>query len=373
MKVLVQSPTRNSLVQATGWTGGGSSSSGGAGTPTLDTKKITGNTPQLSPLQRRARAKAWSHRSTMALMSVTKSDIQRKRYARTLQCCELMEQKDGKITTYYCQSRACNVCQRIKVQKGIQNYGDYLDQWVTEKSAVFITVTVPSVSAELLRPTLKKMHTAFGRVVKEIQRLYGQRGFFQGLRATEVTWNPKRSAKGLPAYHPHIHSTWRMTPTVAEHFVQLWMKFFPEAVRAAQDIRPADKNGKYELLKYLQKAVQPMKDESGTPLIVPPAVQDEIYGSLYRLRCWQAYGLTPLAGDEDCLKEDEFGVVLTEGTDAVELKNENIIWTYVPSLFDWCDMSTGILLSNYYPSRKTLRILDQFLPHINQPVGAGDG
>jgi hypothetical protein len=359
---------RNSCSAASRGTVGGSSFLEANG-PTLDTKKITGKGTQLTPLQRRARAKAWSHRTTLALMAVTKSAVQRKRYARTLQCCELMEQRDGKITTYYCQSRACNVCQRIKVQVGIQNYGAYLDQWVDEGRAQFITVTLPSVSADMLRPTLKRMHTVFGRVIKEIQRLYGQGGFFQGLRATEVTWNPRRAAKGLPAYHPHIHSCWRMTPEVAEHFVSLWMKFFPDATRSAQDIRKADSNGKYELLKYLQKAVQPMKDADGTPLIVPPVIQDEIYGSLYRLRCWQAYGLTPLAGDEDCLKEDEAGVVLTSGTDAVELTDEHVIWTYRAELFDWVDMKTGLLLSNYCPSRKTLRILDQFLPTIHQSPG----
>lgn len=365
--------SRNSCFQSTGDTGGNLSYNppgGGTGRPgggPLDTNKITGNTPQLTPLQRRARAKAWSYRTTTALLAVAKSEAQRKRYARTLQCCELMEQRDGKITTYYCQSRACNVCQRIKVQKGIQNYGAYLDQWVADGQAQFITLTVPSCSAELLRPTLKRMHTVFGRVIKEIQRLYGQGGFFQGLRATEVTWNPHRAGKGLPAYHPHIHATFRMTEDVAEKFISLWLKFFPDANRAAQDKRAADVGGKYELLKYLQKAVQPMKDENGTPLIVPPVVQNEIYGSLYRLRCWQAYGLEPLNGDEDCLKEDEAGIVLDSVTEAVELKNENVKWTYVPSLFDWCDMSTGILLSNYYPSRKTLRILDQFLTVINQP------
>ena len=362
---------RNSCSAASRGTVGGSSFLEANG-PTLDTKKITGKGTQLTPLQRRARAKAWSHRTTLALMAVTKSAVQRKRYARTLQCCELMEQRDGKITTYYCQSRACNVCQRIKVQKGIQNYGGYLDQWVAEGQAQFITLTIPSCTADTLRPALKRMHTAFGRVIKEIQRLYGQGGFFQGLRATEVTWNPHRAAKGLPAYHPHIHATFRMTPDVAEKFISLWLKFFPDAVRSAQDRRAADAGGKYELLKYLQKAVQPMKGEDGTPLIVPPAVQDQIYGSLYRLRCWQAYGLTPLAGDEDCLKEDEAGVVLDAGTDAVELKNEHVVWTYMPELFDWCDMKTGLLLSNYSPSRKTLRILDQFLVVTNQSPGGGE-
>jgi hypothetical protein len=143
-------------------------------------------------------------------------------------------------------------------------------------------------------------------------------------------------------------------------------------VRSAQDRRPADVGGKYELLKYLQKAVQPMKGEDGTPLIVPATVQDQIYGSMYRLRCWQAYGITPLAGDEDCLKEDEAGVVLDAGTEATVLKNEHIIWTYVPELFDWCHMATGLLLSDYYPSRKTLRILDQFLVVSNRPPGADE-
>ena len=333
------------------------------GSALLDTKKITGNAsqPALTPLQKRARAKAWSYRATMALMAVTKSEVQRKRYARTLQCCELMEQKDGKISTYFCQSRACNVCQRMKVQRGIASYGEYLTTWAEEGQAQLITVTVPSCSADLLRPTLKKMHTAFGRVVKELQRLYGKGGFIQGLRATEVTWNPNRAKKGLPAMHPHCHAIFKMTPAIAEHFVQLWLKFFPDAVRSAQDIRKADSNGKYELLKYLQKAIQPMKDESGVPLIVPPAIQDEIYGSLYRLRCWQAYGIEPLDGNEDALKEDEFGIKLEVGTDAVELTKEEVIWTYVPSLFDWVCLKTGLVLSGYYPSRKTLKILDQYL------------
>ena len=161
--------------------------------------------------------------------------------------------------------------------------------------------------------------------------------------------------------HPHCHAIFKMTPAIAEHFVQLWLKFFPDAVRSAQDIRKADSNGKYELLKYLQKAIQPMKDESGVPLIVPPAIQDEIYGSLYRLRCWQAYGIEPLDGNEDALKEDEFGIKLEVGTDAVELTKEEVIWTYVPSLFDWVCLKTGLVLSGYYPSRKTLKILDQYL------------
>ena len=71
-------------------------SSAGFSFALLDTNKFTPNQTgqtapkkgvQLSPLARRARAKAWSYNATKALMAVTKSDIQRKRYARTLHCC----------------------------------------------------------------------------------------------------------------------------------------------------------------------------------------------------------------------------------------------------------------------------------------------
>lgn len=369
MSLAILPKSRNRVSQQ-GVTGAGFSVSGAGRVAPLDTNKIPPNqtgqtTPkkgvQLSPLARRARAKAWSHNATTALMAVTKSEVQRKRYARTLQCCELMEQKGGKITTYFCQSRACNVCQRMKVQRAIAAYGGHMDGWITEKSAWLITLTIPSVSADMLRPTVKKMHTKYGRVVQELQRLYGKGDFIQGLRATEVTWNPKRAQKNQPAYHGHIHGIFKMTREMGEHFIALWLKAFPEAKRVAQDIRPADGNAQYELLKYVQKSLQPMKGEDGRPLIVPPKIQDEIYGALYRLRCWQAYGISPLNNDEEALTEnDEFGD-LRVGTEATERPEEHIIWTWMPSLYNWCDLSTGALLCEYEPSEKTLHLLNQFL------------
>jgi hypothetical protein len=160
------------------------------------------------------------------------------------------------------------------------------------------------------------------------------------LRATEITWNENEKSA-----HPHIHVL-TFDRQQAVILVREWLKRWPKATNAAQDIRKADAGSKYELFKYASKLLSESKDTDGSRKIVPPWVLDEIFGSIRGLRLWAGVGVRSAVVQPD----EEGELQLVEATQAVKRVEEEVMWKW--ERFDWVDGSTGECLTDYEPSDK---------------------
>jgi len=293
----------------------------------------------LTGLQKRARRKAVSKPLSGALMGVTKSDLMRRAYKRTHEDCgERVTQIGGKLSTMYCKARWCVTCNNIRSARAWAGYGEEVLSWKTPQ---FVTLTVPNVSGALLRPTLQKMHHFFQNCWRSLK----YRGLdVKLIRATEVTWNEKTGE-----FHPHMHVLCA-DRQVAVLLVKAWLKRWEGTSNAAQDIRAADVGSVRELFKYAGKLVSEARDKDGMRKVVPPAMLDEMFSSMRKLRLWAAVGIESALKEDEVVDEEE--MKLDESTAATKRFGETITWEWFQAVADWVDLETGEVLSEYEMSDK---------------------
>lgn len=316
--------------------------SGRKGKVVAPSKKVRGHdlltsksSKPLTPLQKRARRKAVSKPLATKLEQVAKSELMRRAYQLTANGCgELMYQTDGKLHTKWCGYRWCVSCSNMRTARAWAAYGEETSTW---KDAHFVTLTIPNCSLAVLRPTIQKMHKAFNYCWRAMRR----KGIDpKMLRATETTWNEDEKTA-----HPHIHvlTSDRQQAVV---LVREWLKRWPKATNAAQDIRKADAGSRYELFKYASKLMSESRDTDGSRKIVPPWVLDEIFGSIRGLRLWAGVGVRSAVAQPD----EEGEMELAETTLAVKRVDEEVMWKW--GRYDWVDGATGECLADYEPSDK---------------------
>jgi hypothetical protein len=160
------------------------------------------------------------------------------------------------------------------------------------------------------------------------------------VRATEITYSKKNDT-----YHPHIHAI-VCGRQVAVRMVKEWLKKYPDATNAAQDIRKADKRMMFELCKYAVKMATDTKDADGLRDVVPPKKLDTLFTAIRGMRMFAAVGL------ESKLERDlEQGAgEMTETNTAKKRASEKIFWEWCQTQRDWIDLTTGDTCSDYIPS-----------------------
>ena len=105
-------------------------------------------------------------------------------YERTCSCGSVVEQNDGKLTSQYCGSRWCSVCNRIRSAQYISKYEPILKEWTDTQ---FVTLTVVNVEATSLLDTLTEMNKNFRRVLDLMRkRKIKIRGLIKSVDADDV-------------------------------------------------------------------------------------------------------------------------------------------------------------------------------------------
>jgi len=145
-------------------------------------------------LQKRARAKWLSFPLAVGLAEL-RSPLERS-YSNAVYCASHMKQhEDGRLTTTYCGTRWCAVCNRTRTARAINRYGPTVASWTNPQ---FVTLTIPNVLAGELQASIKGVIRKVAGIGRAIRRTDGMP--FRAVRKLEVTFSKRRSD-----YHPHLH------------------------------------------------------------------------------------------------------------------------------------------------------------------------
>ena len=273
----------------------------------------------LSTLQKRARSK-WYTRSIVGglVYTVDEDDILFKYYNNALHCNHRLVQNGLEITGKFCNTRVCNVCNRIRTAKLMSSY---IKQMVNFEKIEFTTLTVPNCHAKDLENTIKEMYRTWIKIVD----VYKKRGqHISGIRKLEITYNWRTDT-----YHPHFHILSDVDN--GEEFIAEWLKRNPTANRKGQDTRNADQNSLNEIFKYTTKVL--FKDKKSTKnFTVYANAINTIIRTLYGKRCVQNFG--------NVRKESED---VLEGLQAQTYEGiqeyESMTWDWKDC--DWVDVPTN--------------------------------
>jgi hypothetical protein len=263
-------------------------------------------------------------------------------YSRARHCCEVVEQRDGKLTSNYCRCRWCLTCNRIRAGVRINRYLPVFEDWDRNGGVNFVTLTVPNCEGSELGDTLDEMLHKLKLCRRQIRRTRGLE--YKGVRSIEVTYNSNNGT-----YHPHFHIA-VCGRAAAIALRDEWLKRWPEARRVAQDVTEwdGDPGSLKELVKYPTKLMATGEDEEQPPV----EVLDLIFRVLKGRHLFRPVGFDVSDYHEDL----DPSVDLEEFEDqeatvaAFRRPEEKILWVWDEAIRDWIDEQTGELLSGYDPT-----------------------
>jgi hypothetical protein len=298
----------------------------------IDAKNPTQN--ELEKLKKRAKSKTISAVFSAKLLHL-KSPLQ-KSYFTSLNCANILQVRDGKLISRYCNHRWCLVCNRIRTAKLIKGYYKPLTDL---ENKYFVTLTIPNVKARDLKKTIEVMYSSFRKITRNILLNYGTK--LTGIRKLECTYNPERKD-----YHPHYHVI-VSGYSEANLLMSLWLSQFPDAREKAQDIREANDNSVMELFKYFSKLLPSKKDKNRDIRDIEVSKLDIIFQAVKGKRVFQPIGLKKtISEDIDDL----------EGVIYADLREES---NWIFSTCDWYDTETGEGLTGYEPSQETKMLIEK--------------
>ena len=284
----------------------------------------------LPAIVKRARSKYY----TQAILKDLVHDKTRKlskQYSRAWHCASVIERKDNKETSRYCNSRICNLCARIRTARLMRKYVIPLQAL---GQLYFTTLTVPNCTKENLRETCLKLIETTRNVVRVIRerKLYK----FSGIRKLEITYNAKTNT-----YHPHIHLL--HDEKIGDLIIDEHLKRNTTSSILAQDTRPMGANDLVEVFKYATKFL--IRDnENKNQLNIYSFALDEIMVALDGLRSFQPFGAIRAKNNED--DENIEPQLIAE----IVENNDFDYFNWIEH--DWFSMSTGEAKSNYKPPEK---------------------
>ena len=290
-------------------------------------------------LRKRARSKYVSTLLTQRLIELNSPN--KERYIKSLSCATILTHSNGKITSKYCGSRWCMVCNKIRTGKYINLYAPILEKWT---KTYLVTLTLPNCAADLIGTTLKFM----GKTIRAITDVFRKRSItFRAVRKLEITYN-----EVTDSYHPHYHFIVE-GESQANSLKSEWLKRVPTAVDDAQDVSEFDGNLK-EIFKYVTKLFSKEKETKEYKKVNLKSL-DIILRSLHGKRTLQNYGFTL---SEDISEEEP--IVLDESLDDGEFTQEdNVLSEYQWYGLGWVNQKTGYILSSYELSYNMSVILYQ--------------
>jgi hypothetical protein len=237
--------------------------------------------------RKRAKAKAFTNKLALTLIHQVPDSPLVKQYRSSYYCTSVLVQEGNNITSHYCGQRWCAVCNGIRTGKNLNRFAIAFKNL---KEPMFLTLTAPTISADLLNDEIDLRLQQFSRAVKsrkQYLRRQGESGQVQIIRKLEVTYSNGK-------YHPHFHCIVEGKQN-AEALMDYWLSTRTDATRSGQDCKPADLGSLSELFKYTTKLVSGKK---GQKKIYPAQVLDTIFQALHTRRTFQTYGSLEQAIEE---------------------------------------------------------------------------
>lgn len=291
--------------------------------PFLDTLAQPGTKEKKSgknTLKRRAVAKFLTNEILFNL--VDQDSTLNQSYWNSFHCSNSLVQNGKKITGKYCNNRWCIVCNRIRTAKMINEYFPVIKKEIQQP--FFVTLTIPNVGGSVLKQTIRSM---LSNIIR-INHVFRHRREFRitGIRKIECTYNATENS-----FHPHFHFIIDGKQAAAE-LIDHWLKAYPEANRAAQDMRPANDGSMIELFKYTTKLVTKSditRDGEKTEININPEALDVIFKALYKIRTFQPMGgISKLPVKEDV---EELQAELFDDLSALTVD----VWGWEQGVSDW--------------------------------------
>lgn len=190
----------------------------------------------------RGRIRPWAqHKSEAQLLALAyEAAGNAARAARVRECARTLAYTlhDGKLalaSASFCRCRLCPICQwrrSLKVYAQSRAVAAYLEQRASAAGRkppnyVLLTLTIPNISAQLLRGAIQSLHAAWQRLT---QRAEVRAMLLGWQRATEITYSPHRGD-----YHPHIHAVLCVRPSYYKSRYYIpharWLELWREAMR----------------------------------------------------------------------------------------------------------------------------------------------
>jgi hypothetical protein len=281
-------------------------------------------------LKKRARSKIWTQAINLKLMKL--DSVNARMYQRAYYCCDGIVQEGTTLKAKYCNSRSCNICNRIRTAKLMEGY-------IPQMKGIhqFVTLTIPNVKANELREAIQKMIKTSGNIIRTLRERQGLNP--NGIRKIEVTYNSKRKD-----YHPHLHILIDCEES-AHQLIIRWLDKYPLAKIEAQDIREGDQDSFNELFKYTTKIGERVSGKQELEINIKAL--DTILVATRNLRVFQPFGNIRKKSEEITAKD------LTKQEYKVPYKeNASFLWMG----HDWRDINTGQFLT--YTERPTFKIID---------------
>jgi len=261
-------------------------------------------------------------------------------------CASALVLEGKKITTKYCNSRMCFVCNSIRQAKYIRKFQPIIDEW---KNGQFLTLTLPNVPADELRNTIRYMNHTFSRIKQMLYKRskVGKGDKLIGIKKLEVTFNDK-----FNSYHPHFHFILNSKSNAID-VLNEWLKRTKHlgTKRIAQDVRPLTKNTSIELFKYHTKLVV-SKSKMSKSSIYHNLVQ---LNALKHVRTVSHFGFDV----EEVEAIEDLGVSGVD-EDVYEDGNVPLYDVYQWNDIDWYSITTGMPLTKHIPSMKSTEFLEEF-------------
>ena len=225
-------------------------------------------------LRKRARSKWFTRQITSALLELSDTSLE-KYYLNAHNCNNTIIQEGQKMTARYCNSRVCNICNRIRTAKMMNGY---ILQFSQFKKLEFVTLTVPNVEAQNLRTKIEEMTQKISNIIRVLRE---KRKFdISGIRKAETTYN-----FDVNTYHPHFHI---LCNGYGKIIVDEWLKYNLDANILGQDVREATQESLNELFKYSTKFLSKSMNKNEVDLFVKPL--DNIMSAYYNKRTFQPFG-----------------------------------------------------------------------------------
>jgi ribosomal protein S8 len=230
-------------------------------------------TDALKSLKKRARSK-WYTTAIVGRLLFLNSPLH-SYYQRAYYCSHILTQNGKKITTKYCDTRVCHICNRIRTAKLMNGYVSQLSKF---EKLEFVTLTIPNCTEAELPVTIDLMLKNFSNIVRVLRER--RKIDLSGIRKFEVTYNAVTNT-----YHPHIHAL--VDSGVGNIIVTEWLNRYVTAFDKAQDVVEADLSALNEIFKYTTKIVAG-RSKNKIQVFIPAL--DVIMQSLKGRRCFQPFG-----------------------------------------------------------------------------------
>ena len=240
------------------------------------------NSPK-NKFNKKAKAKDYTQRINAPLCYLDSPN--HKMYSNAYNCnnIQIWNRETQKLTSRYCNSRTCMICNRIRTAKLLNGYFkplfDLMDN-EPDKKLEFVTLTIPNCKKEDLAYTRDKMAKNLTNIIRVLNEKRGMD--ISGIKKIEITYNDIEDN-----YHPHFHII--VNKNSGQLIIDEWLKRYTEAeIWCQQTKKVNDIHALKELFKYSTKFL--IKDnKTGKQKIYTHAI-DVIMSSLYKKRSVQSFG-----------------------------------------------------------------------------------